>query len=273
MIKSGKRKALLIVAVISLAILLALELTHNKIFAEGQYSKEIYNIFTRYLGGIACLIFVYLYSVKWILRPAVSVRGLLVFLPCMAVAVNNFPIITFFSGEAYIEKDLAPILLYAILCLGVGFFEEMAFRGCVFPIILQRRGNTWKDVFVSTVFSSLIFGVVHIVNLFVGADIVSVILQIGYSFLIGGMCSVILIKTHNIWYCVILHAVYNFCGGVVPNCGGGTIWNAPEIALTAVVAVIVAIYVVYLLIKIQPREIQVFLSNESGTHVFEEEKQ
>jgi membrane protease YdiL (CAAX protease family) len=111
------------------------------------------------------------------------------------------------------------------------------------------------DVFISIVISSVVFGLVHIVNLFAGAGIGAVVLQVGYSFLIGGMCSIILIKTGNIWYCVFLHAVYNFAGGIVPQCGGGVIWNTPEIILTAVVAVIVAAYVIMLLVKIRPEEI------------------
>ena len=94
------------------------------------------------------------------------------------------------------------------------------------------------------------------------------------AFLIGGMCSIILIKTRNIWCCVFLHAVYNFCGGVVPNCGGGIIWNTPEIVLTAVVAVLVATYVIYLLIKIKPRETDTLFDNETNknTRVCEMEK-
>jgi len=105
---------------------------------------------------------------------------------------------------------------------------------------------------------------VHLVNIFSGASPAAVILQVGYSFLIGGMCSVILIKTSNIWYCVILHAVYNFAGGVVPECGGGAIWTMPTVILTAVVAVIVAVYVVYQLIRITPDEIERFLNEKKA---------
>ena len=86
-------------------------------------------------------------------------------------------------------------------------------------------------------------------------------LQIGYSFLIGGMCSVVLLKTGNIWYCVILHAVYNFAGGVVPNCGSGIIWDTPTVILTAVVAVAVAAYVIALLFRIKPCEIYGILND------------
>ena len=243
-----KKRILLSCAAVWFAALLVIELFHTKIFTSEVYGETLYSITTRFLGGFACMVFIYLYSSKKMLSPKTSLRAFAIFLPCMAVAINNFPFITYFSGQAYIDAEPKRILLYAAVCLGVGLFEEMAFRGCIFTVILQRRKRRWVDVFWSIAISSAVFG----------------ILQVGYSFLIGGMCSVILIKTSNIWYCVILHAVYNFAGGVVPECGGGAIWTMPTVILTAVVAVIVAVYVVYQLIRITPDEIERFLNEKKA---------
>lgn len=256
MTAKSKKYLLSGVVIVLFVLLLVFELGQNKIFGNMEHGDTIYSIATRLLGGLACLIFICSFSAKNILSFKTGFKSFLIFLPCMAIAINNFPFVTYFSGEAYIDSDVTTVMLYAILCFCVGFFEEMAFRGCIFTVILQRRKNRWIDVFVSIVISSLIFGVIHLVNIFAGAGIGAVILQVGYSFLIGGMCSIILIKTRNIWYCVVLHAVYNFAGGVVPQCGGGTIWNASEIALTSIVAVIVATYVIALLVKITPAEIE-----------------
>ena len=264
MMRKTQRRLLLSCAVLAFLILLIFEIFHGYIFDGERYGERIYNISTRFLGGIACAIFVYLNASKRMLSLKTSIKAFLIFLPCMAVAVNNFPFITFFGGKAYISSGLTEIALYAVLCLGVGFFEEMAFRGCIFTMLLQRRGKRQIDVFISIVLSSVIFGLVHLVNLFSG-NVGAVILQVGYSFLIGGMCSVILVKTKNIWYCVILHAVYNFAGGVVPECGGGTIWDTPTVIWTAVVAVAVAAYVIYTLIKITPEDVDGLL-NECMTN-------
>ena len=68
------------------------------------------------------------------------------------------------------------------------------------------------------------------------------------------MCSFVLIKTGSVWHCALMHAVYNFCGGVVANYGEGSIWTAPEIVLTAVVAVAVALYVFFALRKTDPSD-------------------
>ena len=254
-----KRRILFSAAAVWFLALLVLELFRDKIFTSEMYGKYMYSIGTRFLGGFACMVFIYLYSTKSILSPKITLKSFALFLPCMAVAINNFPFITYFSGEAVIDAQPLRILTYAVVCLGVGLFEEMAFRGCIFTAILQRRKRRWSDVFWSIVFSSAIFGAMHVVNIFSGASPIGVILQVGYSFLIGGMCSVILIKTSNIWYCVILHAVYNFAGGVVTECGRGLIWTAPTVILTAAVAVCVAVYVIWLLVRIKPEDIREFL--------------
>ncbi len=260
MISKVKKTIIICILAIHFVLLLMLELFNDKIFSSLVYGDLYYSIITRFIGGTACLLFICIFSSIKFLSPKTTLKKMLLFLPCMLVAVNNFPFITFFTGEAYINSTPLHIILYALLCLTVGYFEEMAFRGCIFSVILQRIGKRRIDVFISIVLSSGVFGLIHLVNLLAGASIGSVILQIGYSFLIGGMCSVILIKTGNIWYCVLLHAVYNFAGGVVPECGGGIIWPISTIILTAVIAIIVAAYVIYLLFKITPEEIDALFS-------------
>ena len=92
--------------------------------------------------------------------------------------------------------------------------------------------------------SSVIFGVVHLANIFVASP-GAVLLQIGYSALIGGLCCMVLLETGNIWLCAIIHALYNFGGGVVSRLGGGTIWTPAEVALTAILGALVAIFSVW----------------------------
>jgi membrane protease YdiL (CAAX protease family) len=125
----------------------------------------------------------------------------------------------------------------------------MAFRGVVFLTVLEGRRKTKLGAFVSIAITSVVFGVVHLVNVFAGSSLPAVLLQVGYSALIGAMCSVVLMKTANIWLCVVLHAVYNFCGGVVPRFGGGEIWTVPEIILTVAVSLAVCTYVVISLLR------------------------
>ena len=259
MTKLYKRLALSVAGVMLIALIL-MEIFKTALFDHLEYGETIYIILTRLTGGIACLLFILVYMSTRIISLRSTLKAFLIFLPCMAVAVNNFPFIPFFSGEAYIDSEPAKILIYALSCLSVGFFEELAFRGCIFTVVLEKMKRNTFGVFISILISSAIFGAIHFVNVLAGGSVGAVILQMGYSFLIGGMCSVILVRTSNIWYCVLLHSVYNFAGGVVPECGGGEIWTAPEIALTAVVAVIVTIYVLYILSQTKKEDIDKILN-------------
>ncbi len=243
-----KKYGLVSAAGVLLCLLLVLELFRGKIFTSEEYGELAYVISTRLAGGGACLLLIIRADFGDVLKPSTTWKKFLIFLPCMAVAVNNFPFIPYFSGDAYINDGALPIVVYGLSCLAVGFFEEMAFRGCIFSVILQRIGHKRAGVFWSIVASSAVFGIIHLLNIAAGASVGAVILQVGYSFLIGAMCSIILVRTQNIWYCVVLHGVYNFAGGVVPQCGGGEIWTVPEIVLTTAVAIPVAAYVIYLVV-------------------------
>lgn len=240
--------------VVSMLLLIICEVFRKNIFGSGENADATYALATRAIGGVLCLVLVFYCSYQNILkiRGRGLVRAIFFTLPCWAVALNNFPIIPYFSGRAYIDASVSAVLFYALQCLLVGFFEEMAFRGCIFTMVLQKKRKTKADIFWAIVISSAIFGAIHLVNIFVGASPVAVILQIGYSFLIGGMCSVVLMKTGCIWHCVMLHAVYNFCGGVVPELGGGTIWDTPTVVVTTVLALAVTLYIVISLIRINP---------------------
>ncbi len=257
--KNKKISPELIAAGVLFLALLVLEVFNGKIFVSETEREYIYPIATRFVAGVACLIFFANWGFGHTLLPRFKLSHLAVLLPCMVIAVNNFPFVSLATGYAYLGAPTLELWLYLVLCIGVGLFEEMAFRGCIFTAILGRFNGKRASVFWSIVASSAVFGAIHILNIFGGASPGATLLQVGYSFLIGGMCSVILVKTRNIWYCVVLHAVYNFAGGVVPQFGGGTVWTLAEIVFTALVSVAVAFYVIHMLFKIRQEEVDALL--------------
>lgn len=258
--KLDKRKVCIAITLLAIILLLACEIVGvERFFGENTDEKLIESVemtLTRALGGVVFLtILVYLgYKVLDPFKKPFW-RGILVCLPAFAVAVNNFPIQPVASGLASITASPLRLALFAVECFMVAFFEETCFRGVVFLGFLNKRRYTAGKRFLAIIFSSAVFAVVHLVNVFLGASLPAVILQIGYSFLIGAMCSVVLIKTSNIWICVLLHAVYNFGGAIIESCGKGEIWNPVSITLTAVVAVPVAAYMTFVFFKIKNKEV------------------
>ena len=251
--KNKKLKNAIYITVVLLLIgcLLCCELWRYDIFS----SDDSYLTVTRLIGATVSLsIMLYsgfgnLFKIK---REGLGV-AVLAILPCWIIAINNFPIIPVISGRAGISAGVGAVALYAFQCLCVGLFEELAFRGCIFTFALDNHRKSTLDMFWAIVISSAVFAAIHLVNILAGASPGAVILQLGYSFLIGGMCSVVLLRTKCIWHCVLIHAVYNFCGGVVPKLGGGEIWDTPTVVITAVLSVAVTVYVVAMFLKIDPR--------------------
>ena len=183
-------------------------------------------------------------------------RSLLFALPPFLVVVNNMPILSMIWGDAYlVYRAPAYMIWFVAECLAIGLFEELAFRGVILLMFAEKRHTTRKGLFWSLVLTSAVFGAVHLVNVLMGAGIGAVILQIGYSFLIGAMCSVVLLKTRNIWLCVILHAVYDFSGTLMPTLGAGTWWDAPTIIFTALLAVATTAYLVWQFFKLDLRDV------------------
>ena len=182
-------------------------------------------------------------------------KSLLLSLPAFAVVINNLPILSLVWGDAYIvHGTTAHWLWFALQCVAIGAFEEIAFRGVIFLRLAEGRRRSRVGLLVSILLTSAIFGAMHAVNLLTGADLGATLMQIGYSFLIGAMCSVVLLKTANLWLCVLLHAVYDFCGMLLPTLGGGSWWDTPTIVFTAVLAVATTAHMILLFVRMEPEE-------------------
>ena len=210
------------------------------------------------LRAAATLVFI---ACVWTLRLRLfakpSPRDLALFLPAMAVALNNFPWIPLAANTARIERtDLLGWLLLHVLF--VAALEELAFRGVLLPLLLRRLGRTRKGLWQSVILSSVIFGFVHFTNLIEGADLASTLMQVGYSMLTGALCAVLFLGTGNITYCMVFHAVFNFGGGMSAYILEGRIWTLPAVLATVGVAVAVAVWYVIAFCRMDPQDLPIF---------------
>lgn len=243
--------ALRIGAVVAAALFLAYTIVDPRLSADETMQGLLKSIVSRACGAAMFLLVLLYLRFRLLSKPTAACLSS--FLPALAVVVNNFPILSAARGDAYLVRgDL--VWLYAVDALMIGVFEELAFRGMLFPILLENRRGTSRQIFRTTVTVSAVFGLVHLVNLFEGAGIGPTLLQVGYSFLIGGMCSIVLLKSGNLLLCVLLHAVYDFCGGLYPTLGAGVWWDTPTVIWTAVLGTAVFVWMMYLLLHIRPEE-------------------
>lgn len=243
-----RRSICLIVTAVAIAALIVLEILKPSPFGKETLDTSLNTSLTRLIGAAVFLI-IALYLGYDVLSPkkAFSKRFRFI-IPCLVVAVNNLPSVALLRHDAKVTGDGLEIAFFAVECVFVAIFEELAFRGVLFLSILKNCKSR-KGIFASILISSALFGLFHMVNLIYGASFSSVMLQVGYSTLIGCMCAFVLLKTHSVWLAVIVHAVYNFCGQIVPRLGEGEMLNVTQIIITVIISLFCAIYILISLNK------------------------
>lgn len=220
-------------------------------FSSVGYIKDIEmikNTVTRLVAGlIACYVLILLGHgdlLKW----RFSKKHFLIIIPALVVAVNNFPIIALLNDRASLDEPTYRVILFFIECFSVGFFEELFFRGLVLIYLVQQFSHKKYGLWIGLVISSLIFGLFHLVNLFEGASFGPTVLQVGYSFLMGMLWSVIYLKTGNLWLVMVLHALYNFFGQVMFYLGNVTNrFDTVTIIITILFALGAALHTAYII--------------------------
>lgn len=237
--REGFFTALIIALCLIMAVLEAVEIRYT---ADKVKNKLIGDTLPLVLGAVAVVVLMIRGGSGLFQKP----QKLLFLLPCMLVAVNNFPYASHFSGKSELTHATAGNLaLFAAYCLMVGVFEECVFRGVLFPLLAGCFNADRKGVILTFFLSSVIFGASHILNLFVGAGLVPTLLQVGYSTLIGGLCAFALMKTKNILSCILVHATYDFAGLMLPTLGGGAVFDLATGFCMGIVGVLVAAFVLW----------------------------
>ena len=245
--KRNKQKKVWMILCISLLSTLTLATTFIKADFISDTKKNFFLLQSLpLLFGSALMLVVLLWQKSGLFK---GLKKWYCLLPCLLVAVNNFPFSAYFTGKsAFGDVDVGDVLLFACYCTLIGLFEEFSFRGVVFPLIADRFSRDKKGIVKTFFISSVLFGVVHLFNLFAGAGVGATLMQVGYSTLIGGMCAFTLMKCQNLLPCAFIHSVFDFCGMLLEKDRGlglGVVFDGTTIAITAILGVFVAAYVLY----------------------------
>ena len=98
-----------------------------------------------------------------------------------------------------------------LLTVFIGIAEEFLCRGWLQNEFIERYGDTKKNIILSIMFSSLIFGLIHFSNMLAGQDLFTTIIQVIQATSAGLLLGSIYYKTKNIWAVIFLHGIYDFC--------------------------------------------------------------
>ena len=185
-----------------------------------------------------------------IFKPKWEWKHLLWSIPCFLVAIVNFPFTALICGEAVITH-IKLLALFILKCISIAVLEEVFFRALLVPIFMKRFNKNRYGVLITVVVTSALFALMHLINLFFGAGAGETFLQVGYTFLIGCMFAIMLLRTKNIWLCILVHAVFDIGGTIVTDLGSGAFQDLTFWILTAVAGVICLVHCVFALIKLQ----------------------
>ena len=112
----------------------------------------------------------------------------------------------------------------------VGWSEEVMFRG-VWLRGLHRSFGIW----VAILGSSLIFGAMHVLNVFLTGDLRGAVLQAAAAFLSGVFLAAVRLRTGSLWTGIVLHGLWD-AGTFLVAAGGAATTTAEAAAPAGVTA-------------------------------------
>jgi membrane protease YdiL (CAAX protease family) len=152
----------------------------------------------------------------------------------------------FYSGVVVIEP--LQIIMLIVFTAMIGFAEEALCRGMMIQAFLLR------GIMPAAIISSLIFGSMHLIQIFYGMSIGMALLYAIYAALIGfGFAAPYLRGGGAIWPLIIVHALYDFLGKLGHGWGAqAQPMSSFEVLVRLVLAILVAVYGFWLLRRKDP---------------------
>ena len=153
-----------------------------------------------------------------------------------------------FSPEIH-QTPLAIIVIVAVLCLLVGIAEEGLFRGLILNMLLPK--GIWQAVSLS----SLVFGCMHILNVFVGFPLNSALMEMFFALGFGMFLAAVRLRTNSLRPGIIAHGLWDLPLLIIYVHSRHI--ASPSLLLALLVgSIIFAIYAVCTLIVLRPKKLR-----------------
>jgi len=114
-----------------------------------------------------------------------------------------FPLFLLAFSKTIHQTALSTIVMVTVLCLFVGIAEEGLFRGLILNMLLPKA--IWRAVLLS----SLLFGCMHILNVFVGFPLNGALLEMLSALGFGIFLSAVRLRTNSLRPGIIAHSLWD----------------------------------------------------------------
>lgn len=115
-----------------------------------------------------------------------------------------------FMDKERCRQPLAAILIFIVTMFLVGWTEEAIFRGIVLNLLLDRFSKTKGGILAAIILDGVIFGFMHMANLFSGASPESACVQALTAAMLGILLAAVYARTRNIWIVILAHSLIDF---------------------------------------------------------------
>ena len=134
-------------------------------------------------------------------------KTLLIGLPMFIYSI----VLTFTNVGELINAKLPDVVSLIIYCSAIGLAEEFMCRGWILNSFLRIYDDKRKNVILSIIFSSLIFGGMHITNIWYGGQTLpETLIQILFATSAGIYFGSLFYRTKNLLAIAFLHGFYDF---------------------------------------------------------------
>lgn len=223
------------VTLVLLLFYLAIEQIPWRRFFSEPYAYESLFLGARFLYCFVVVLFLIRYSFSFEKWKGQWPKALL-FVPFLALVSSNFVGGSIEGASFGLTIPVGVLVIQSFSTLFLAFLEEVIFRFLLFTYLSQKM-KKWAALLLS----SAIFGLLHFINLLGGADIVSTLQQVGYSFFNGLVCGLMWGYGGGMVLPIVYHALFNFFQGDLFRAyyqgNQGTPWLVTNLVFGAVFAV------------------------------------
>lgn len=132
-----------------------------------------------------------------------SLAYLLMYIPLFLLAIIQF----IFGIDTNLGTDT--VIMIILSMIGVGFIEELLFRGFLLTSIKQKSNQSR-----AIIISGITFGLGHIINLTRGYDYGTLISQIILAIIIGLILGMLYVYTKTLIPGILFHILFNISGSI-----------------------------------------------------------
>lgn len=133
--------------------------------------------------------------------------------PTALIAPSVIIGLTIFSKlNLYLAISTSNLFIFLFSVILTGVFEEISMRGILLPLFVKLFSYKKKSFYLAAIFSSLIFGTLHYLNIYMredyGFDIATS--QVIFAFCIGIYFCGLFFRTGSIITSILIHSAINF---------------------------------------------------------------